>query len=128
MQAQAMGTMAAPIGKMQFFTVLPQGAVKAGDTWTEELDLSGANKKKAKVTYVLSKIENNVAYVTFSGTVTAKGEGFGQEFTMTSELQGNIEVDCKTGWTLAGERKENVILFSGGKENEVLFTYRMKLK
>lgn len=122
------GTVAAPIGKMQFFTVLPSGKVSVGDTWKEELDLSGANQKKAMLTYTLEKTEKNVAYISFKGTLTANGEGFGQEFTMTSELEGTIEADCKTGWTLLAERKEDVTLVSGGVKNQVTFTYRMKLK
>ncbi|MFI5204509.1 MAG: DUF6263 family protein [Flavobacteriales bacterium] len=124
----ALGVVAAPIGKMQFFTVLPASEVKPGDSWKEELDLSGANKKKAKLLYKLEKVKNDVAFISFSGTLTAAGEGFGQEFKMSSNFNGTMEIDIKTGWTLAAERKENVDLFSNGVENLVTFIYRMKLK
>jgi hypothetical protein len=124
----AVTNVAAPIGKMQFFTVLPSKAVMPGDSWKEELDLSGANKKKAQLTYTLKRVENGIAYISLKGTLNASGEGFGQEFKMTSELEGSIEVDVKTGWTLMAERKEDVSLISAGDTNRVIFTYYLQLK
>jgi nitrogen fixation-related uncharacterized protein len=118
------------VSKMQFFTVLPDSTVSVGGTWEEELDWSSANQKKAKLTYTYNQQKNGKAYFSFTGQMKTEGEGFGQAFSMrTTLLEGKIEVDIKTGWTVNAEMRQEVMMKVGeNPEEKAVYTYKMTVK
>jgi hypothetical protein len=114
--------------KLQFFITFPDSAIKPGAKWEDQLNWSADNKKKAFITYTLDQVKNGIAGISFEGNMEARGEGFGQEYSLKAILKGMLQVDVKTGWTIDATMQQDVTIVVNGEENKVLYSFRIKIK
>jgi hypothetical protein len=118
----------APTNRAQFFTALPDSIVKPGDKWTNLVEIKSGKGMTVKATYVLKKIEKNIAYIDFTGDLDGSGENFGHDFSMKGKVYGFLEVDAKSGLTLKSEMIQDLILVLSGNETPMKFTIKQYIK
>lgn len=115
-------------GKVQSFVYFPSAEIKVGDSWEHDIELKGSSKMTAKTTYWVEAISEKEINLTLNGSITGKGESFGQEFTISGSLTGTLAVDRETGLPLLTEIQQNFTLSIMGNEVPMEYTIRQKLE
>jgi uncharacterized protein DUF6263 len=81
----------------QMFTGLPDKPVDIGDTWTTQYKMPGGGPNGGQMSvdakYTLKDRKNGVAFIKFDGTVNGGDDG------LKGTMNGEIQIDEKTGWT-----------------------------
>ena len=87
--------------------VLPDRAIKKGDTWTKDRTVKTMMVLQVNSTYTLTERKDGKAYISVVGTTKTDPtappvEMMGMEMTyiMSGPIKGTLVVDEKTGWTL----------------------------
>lgn len=90
--------------------VLPNKAVKKGDTWTKEREVKTMMVLLVNSTYTLTERKDGKAYISVVGTTktdptAAPVEMMGMEmsYIMSGPIKGTLVVDEKTGWTIKSD-------------------------
>lgn len=81
-------------GSQLAFQPIPS-KLKAGDTWTDKINNEGDSKT---ITYVVKEINENIATITFTGTLSSE----------TAMEQQGMELKQKTSGTYSGEEKVDI--------------------
>jgi hypothetical protein len=89
----------------QLFSVLPDGAMRIGDTWQKKIQQKGEIDMNVASTFTLKDIEDGIAHIESEGEMTSnKGEANVMGYLVTSDLQGDqqgeYEVETQTGMVL----------------------------
>lgn len=89
----------------QLFSVLPDGAMRIGDTWQKKARQKGEIDMNVTSTFTLKDIEDGIASIESEGEMTSdKGEAHVMGYLVASDLQGDqqgeYEVETNTGMVL----------------------------
>lgn len=99
--------------RFQFFIRYPANSVKIGDSWNAEILIKSGNKMNCSATYTLVSVKDEVASISVSGKLYGSGDSFGNAFTIDGKLEGNFNVDIKSGMPLSTEINEEFALKLG---------------
>ena len=94
--------------------IFPGKPVKVGDTWTVVSSIETPYKLTSNNTYKLVKVENGVAFLDVTGTVSTGGaqtmKSGGMEMTvdLAGEQNGTLQVDEATGLSKNARIKQNL--------------------
>jgi hypothetical protein len=95
--------------------VLPNRAIKKGDTWTKDRTVKTMMVLKVNSTYTLTERKDGKAYISVVGTTKTDPsappvEMMGMEMTyiMSGPIKGTLVVDEKTGWTIQSDVEQEM--------------------
>lgn len=81
----------------QSMKIYPVNAVKVGDSWNVEQNISISGMNSAtKAKYTLKEVKKNIAVVALEATIELKPAA-GMEGSLTGTMTGNMQIDTKTG-------------------------------
>lgn len=98
----------------QSFNFFPDKPIKAGDAWEKAVTVSSPYKMISNNKYKLIKVENGLAYIDVSGSVTTDGpqslesNGMEMQVNLTGDQQGRFVVDETTGTVKESEIIQNL--------------------
>jgi hypothetical protein len=94
--------------------VFPNNPVKIGDTWTTTFEMKTLYKLTSTNTFKLVKVENNIAYIEFTGTIST-GEaqattiqGMEANITLSGDAKGTLQMDMATGMVTTSEGSQTM--------------------
>lgn len=93
-----------------FGNVLPNKAIKKGDTWTKERKVKTMMVLLVNSTYTLNERKDGKAYISVVGTTKTDPTappvdmmGMEMSYLMNGPIKGTLVVDEKTGWTIKSD-------------------------
>lgn len=98
----------------QSFNFFPDKPIKAGDAWEKAVTVSSPYKMISNNKYKLIKVENGLAYIDVSGSVTTDGpqslesNGMEMQVNLTGDQQGRFVVDETSGTVKESEIIQNL--------------------
>lgn len=89
----------------QLFGVIPDSAVRIGDSWTKQYEETGEINFNVSVTYVLEKYTEGIAYISSSGMINSNNNAKNMlqpssKTNLHGKLKGRYEVDVASGLVL----------------------------
>lgn len=101
------------------FFWLPEAAVAAGDSWTDNVPVPMAlggpvQTMEAELTYTLTGLEDGRATITFTGPVEATLDMGGMPASLSGELSGSMLVDLTEGRYVRQESLASLEMAMGG--------------
>ncbi len=95
------------MGALGQYMVYPEGKIKVGESFEQEVQQMVANGIRTKMKYTLAKIEDGIAIFNVEGTVTSE-EGNQTGIQMEGKQTGTVSIGINTGWQLAGEIEQQM--------------------
>lgn len=105
---------------MQCLNIYPPQKIKIGDSWKRSYNTStGFIHMKLENTYTLKKIDNGIAYIELSATISP--ESASQPMAFNGIQNGNLDIDIESGLILKSHISQQLKgkLMVGGKESPV---------
>ncbi len=98
----------------QSFKWYPENEVKVGDSWTTVTTISSPYELKSNNNYTLTKVENNIGFLTVKSDMTTDGpqkmesNGMEMEIYLTGKNDGEMQVDMKSGMPVSSNMVQNL--------------------
>lgn len=96
----------------QLFGVIPDTAVRVGDTWTRQYTEKGDIALGITVIYTLNKVDNGIAFISSSGIIKAENSERSMllvsgQSEINGKMKGNYEIDMASGLMLKSDVETN---------------------
>ena len=116
----------------QMFQMYPDKPVQVGDSWTRDLDIAmGGVKMKAKMTYELKSVSDNVAAISINGVIDGEGAmnsvGTDMKMTMKGSQEGETKLDVGSGYMQSASVNGDIKANANAAGVKIPMTIKMKV-
>lgn len=89
------------------FAIYPEGKIKVGHSWEEDINPVETSDMKFHATYTLLKVSGKEATLGVEGVITAN-EMEDVEIKLNGTMKGEMVVDVKTGWLIKSTMDQEI--------------------